>query len=172
MNIVFLDIETTGLDPATHEILEVGMVRRYYSEIARENVDYEEHFSLPISEERADAKALEINKYAERRQLLSLIEIDSAKAAEGLREVLADALVVGNNVQFDLRFIERLIGGTPWYYSPLDLKAWAAGMCGMSKPASTKFIAELADVPLSTDAHTALVDARWNRDVYDKLGGN
>lgn len=165
MRTVFLDIETTGLNPLKNEIMEVAAIVR---EDDPGKADREIHFSLPIVERLADAKALEINGYHDRRDELNAIQINRLEAAE-LLAPLKGALVVGNNIQFDLRFIELLISDAPWYYSPLDLKALVAGRCGMDKPASTKLIAEVAGVPLSKDAHTALVDARWNRDVYDAV---
>lgn len=168
MSIAFLDIETTGLDPLKHEILEVGIILRHGVPSEPAEVI---HFSLPIDLTVADEKALEINKFAERRIALQGLMREPEWAKEMLARRLDGALVVGNNVQFDLRFIEQFLGEAPWYYSPLDLKAFVAGRCGMRQPASTKLIAEVAGVPIPTDAHTALVDANWNRRVYDALVG-
>ena len=166
MNIAFLDIETTGLDPLKHEIMEVAVILRKDSPIEAEQYL---HFSLPISEMRADPKALEINGYRERYSDLKAIERTRGKGRSVLYDMLKDALVVGNNVQFDLRFIEQLLGMSPWYYAPLDLKAYAAGMCGLARPASTAFLEELAGTKVGKDAHTALADAEWNVRVYDAL---
>lgn len=166
MNTVFLDIETTGLDPLKHEILEVAALIDYDGDDKNSGII---HFSLPIDLAKADERAMEINGFIERRVALADIRIERGRAKSTLYNVLKGALVVGNNVQFDLRFIEQLLGMAPWYYSPLDLKAWVAGRCGMPKPASTKLIAEVAGVPLPSDAHTALADARWNKAVYGAL---
>jgi hypothetical protein len=59
-----------------------------------------------------------------------------------------------------------------WYYTPLDLKVYAAGLCGLRRPASTKFLEELAGTEVGKDAHTAhtaFADAKWNARVYDAL---
>lgn len=164
--IAFLDIETTGLDPLKHEIMEVGIIRRSSDPKVS---DWPIHFSLPINTAAADEKALDINGYFARRNELLEIEEAPGQAKALLYDVLKGALVVGNNVQFDLRFIEQFLGDTPWFYCLLDLKAFVAGRCGMREPAKTTTIADVAGVPLSKDSHTALVDARWNRDVYDAL---
>lgn len=164
MNIAYLDIETTGLNPFEHEILEVAIIK----EDAPHNPLW---FSLPINESLASSQALEINKYYERRSDLQELQVPLEEAQDALREFLTGRLVVGNNVQFDLSFLSRLLGDQPWYYAPFDLKMYAAGLAGMTKPASTKFLAELADVPLPKDAHTALADCHWNREVYLSLTG-
>lgn len=158
--LISLDIETTGLDPLRHEILEAALVF--------ENAEYI-HFSLPITRSTADEKALEINRYHERKDALDEIQIAKMSAVEIFMEVLTGALVVGNNVQFDLRFVEQLIQAAPWYYAPLDLKAWVAGRCGMNHPASTATIADVSGVALPEDQHTALSDAQWNMSVYRAL---
>jgi DNA polymerase III epsilon subunit-like protein len=166
MNIAFLDIETTGLNPLKHEILEVGIVLRDQDP---GKADEEIHFSLPIDLTKADERALEINGFTKRRAALQEIQAAPSEALQVLVQTLSDALVVGNNVQFDLRFIEQFLGEAPWYYSPLDLKAYAAGKCGLPQPASTKFVVELAATKVGKYAHTALADARWNVRVYDAL---
>jgi DNA polymerase III epsilon subunit-like protein len=178
MNVAFLDVETTGLDPQENELLEVAFILR--SDDPR-TADQEVYFSLPIHLSRSSAQALEVNRFYERQDELDVLRVTYPEALHKLAR-LKGALVVGNNVQFDLRFIEAFLNRheaflaetgvestTPWYYSPLDLKAFVAGRCGMLKPASTKLIAEVAGIPLPKDAHTALADARWNAQVYDAL---
>jgi DNA polymerase III epsilon subunit-like protein len=170
VNIAFLDIETTGLDPLKNEILEAAaVVRDDGSWLTGETVI---HFSLPITPARADDRALEVNKYEERKEALEAAQITHGEAKSRLYDALKGALVVGNNVQFDLRFIEQLLRCAPWYYSPLDLKAYVAGRCGMRKPANTATIADVAGVPIDKHGqHTALADAKWNMRVYDALMG-
>lgn len=166
MNIAFLDIETTGLNPLEHEILEVGIILRpEYPDKPEEKI----HFSLPIDLTKASEKALEVNGFIERRAALKEIERAPGVAKALLYDRLRDALIVGNNVQFDLRFIEQFLGLAPWFYTPLDLKVYAAGRCGLKLPASTKFLEELAGTKVGKDAHSALVDAKWNVRVYDAL---
>lgn len=170
--IAFLDIETTGLDVRQHEVLEVAYVLRPAAVGIMQYPEREVHFSLPINPSNANPKALEINGYYDRLAFLESIQINRMEACERLEDDLTGALIVGNNVGFDLRFLGQLLGSEPWFYQPLDLKAYAAGMCGKASPVGTKFLAELAEVPLPEDAHTALADACWNRDVYNELTGN
>lgn len=169
--LAFLDVETTGLDSAKHELLEVAVITRK-NDVAVTDVQL--HFSLPIDLDRANDRALEINRYHERRKELAFIEIAPSTARLSLEAALSGCVVIGNNVGFDLRFIKQFLresgrADEPWYYAPLDLKALVAGRCGMSRPASTACIAEVAGVPIPAGAHTALEDCRWNRSVYDAL---
>ena len=179
--LVFLDLETTGLDPHVHEILEVAFIIRDPQPTRPEWAETTFHFSLNIHPRHADKRALEVNRYWERRDKpradggLPAAQPDEWAARVFLSQ-LQDAIVVGNNIQFDLRFIERFLldcgcdTTTPWFYHPIDLKALVAGAFDLGEPPwSTKDIADAARVPIPADAHSALVDARWNRDVYDAV---
>jgi DNA polymerase III epsilon subunit-like protein len=168
MNTVYLDIETSGLDPFQHEIIEVAMIS--------EDPATEIHFALPFSLRTADPNALAVNKWDRRRLALKGIEITPHKANALFTVYLDGAVVVGNNPQFDLRFIEQFLvrqassNPTPWHYHPVDLKALVAGRYALGPaPWSTNQIAEAVGVDLdSRAAHTALGDARWNQEVYKK----
>ena len=167
-DLAFIDTETTGLNPESHELLEVAAYvvgDRRFDTI---------HFSLEIDVDRADQRALEINGYHDRREELARIRMPDRWAASLLSEKLKDVTPVGNNVAFDLAFLSAFLSleghnPRPWNYAALDLKAFVAGRCGMTQPASTKLIAEVADVPLPEDAHTAIADAQWNYDVFKAL---
>jgi DNA polymerase III alpha subunit (gram-positive type) len=168
--IVFLDIETTGLDPSKHEIIEVAMIVREHG------FDKEVWFALPFSIHKADKKALELNGALKRSIELTKGAVSTTKAVARLLVYLEAAVIVGNNPQFDLRFIERFLensmseDATPWHYHPVDIKAVVAAHTKLGPPPwSSAQIAEAAGVPLPAAAHTAMADARWNRDVYDTV---
>lgn len=179
--IVFLDIETGGLNPRHDEIVEVAMIKRTDK---APGADMELQFSLNINPDRANPEALKINRYWQRRAELADMQVSDGLAAALLWAALRDAVVVGNNVQFDLRFIEQFLivnsfqpsgigndfSPTPWSYHPVDIKALVAGRLGLGEPPwSTKRIARESGVPLPEDAHSAFADATWNRDVYDAM---
>jgi DNA polymerase III epsilon subunit-like protein len=96
--IVFVDLETTSLDPQTGEIIEVGMVL--------EDGASEISFKVqPEHLETADPQALKVNGYT----AAEWQDAESQKyAAIILAEILNGRLVAGQNVKFDLGFIEAL----------------------------------------------------------------
>ena len=105
--LAFIDLETTGLSPKKHEILEIGY-------ILAEQVPQEgrgpvlrilETFDTKVAPERigeADPTALKINGYNEEgwRGAMPL-----EKALRYLAEKTSGAIVVGHNVDFDLGFL-------------------------------------------------------------------
>lgn len=173
-DLAFLDVETTGLDPQRHELLEVAAYIVGNPRSASPRRFDVVHFSLGIDEARANPDALKINRYYQRYEDLRLSRMPRLSAAKHVAASLKGVTVVGNNVAFDLAFLSAFLGEhghdpRPWHYSTLDLKAYVAGRAGMPYPASTATIAEVAGVPLPDDAHTALADAQWNYDVYKAL---
>ncbi len=119
----------------------------------------------------------------------------------GLVDVLSDAHIVGNVPNFDTERIGLLLGalgaGACWHYHLTDVENLAVGyLHGRAAPVRTAtaptmagFVANIRDVttppwdsdvlsravgvePPGDDArHTALGDARWARDLYDRVTG-
>lgn len=160
MNLVFLDIETSGLDPNYHEPIEVGYCWPGVSK----------SFSIPFDESRADPKALEVNEWGKRKFAPMY---GHHQACEELKKYLSGAQVVANNVAFDLAFLSAFMRRNgyepPWHHSGIDLKSLVAGRMGVS-PAlvSTSMIIRHFKLP-NNRAHTALGDAVWNMQVYKAL---
>lgn len=100
-NLSFLDTETTGRNPGTHEVLEIGVV--VVDPATRAMRD---SFALKLSPEhldRAEPEALEINKYNEEEWR------DALPQQEGMRMVcerLRGTTPCGWNVGFDRAFLE------------------------------------------------------------------
>ena len=172
MNIIFIDLETSGLDPTQHEILEVGLAYKGQDHLWREE-SYKIKMEHP---EKADSKALEINGYSEYKW----------KHAQTLQDFLPSFLdrlgnfhvIGGQCVNFDVNFIigqakklglgdlaqkkvsRRLVDTTCLAYEhcvPYGLKSL-----------SLKNICDWLDIP-QTEAHTALGDIKATVAIYDKL---
>ena len=108
----FLDTETTGLDPAIHEIIEIAVKspRGVFHSLVRP-----QHIST------AEPKALQLNGYA-----ANPARWDTAPTiAEVLPDVLSHldgCIMAGHNVYFDKGFLDaahkRIHGkGLPWYHA-------------------------------------------------------
>ena len=204
--IAFVDTETTGLDPRSHDAWEIAVILRRSGQ-----ADLEHLFQVRTSLTNADPKALEIGRYKERFavpanefavELSTNTQIASTTLTEAdlmhsLMALLDGATLVGSNPAFDDRFLTKLFNeaGLPtrWHYRTVDIATMAVGHLYGQAYTLTKQNCDaeyynradnlLADgwrsyelsrlmgiePPNSLDAHTALGDARWARDVYDAI---
>jgi len=93
----FVDVETTGLDPAVHEIIEFAVVF--------EDGSSSSFKLLPDKLESADPVALTVNGFNP-----SAWE-DSFSQEQGAKEIaklLNECILIGHNIKFDYGFIETL----------------------------------------------------------------
>lgn len=101
MDLAFVDVETTGLDPAVHEIIELAVVRVGWS------LRSPQFWSTKVRPERiedASPEALEINGYTPEGWADALALEDALRKATPLLE---DATIAGHNPDFDWRFLSR-----------------------------------------------------------------
>lgn len=160
----FVDIETTGLDPDAHDVLEVGIVLEV-PETSLTEVD----FALPVDLAAADPGALKVNRAIERAAELEAKQLKPAAGASEVATQLADAVFIGNNPAFDQAFLRRLLidnGFTPtWKYHVVDVKALAGMALGLTPPWSTTQL--LTPLGLSDNVeHVALADAYKAREIF------
>lgn len=151
---VFLDIETSGLNPQYHEVIEVGYVMEDGREV---------EFSLPFSEQRADAKALAVNGWGV-RPFAPLLDANSARNT--LRDDLDGAYLVGQQIHFDATFLKEFLNEVVWNFRLVELSSLVAGAVGIMPPMKSEQITQLTGVA-NTGKHTALADAQWNKRVFD-----
>src|SRR5256885_1484709 len=161
--LIFLDLETTGLDPAHHQIWEVGCI-----------VDGEEHeWQLYIDLSKADAGALRVNRFYERAVQWSNWHSDQREWANAglvayeLTRMTAGRMVVGAVPSFDVAFLEPFIrraGYCPaWSHRLICVETLAAGVL-KTLPKGLRQMAEGFGITFEDGArHTALGDARVAR---------
>jgi len=158
--LVFLDIETTGLDPDVHQVWEIATATE--GSAVGSSV-------VPHDLRTADPEALRLNGYWARRHLL---DNTSANVDQVLRQLLTGATIVGANPAFDAAFLRRRWGVTPWHYRLLDVEAMAVGVLGLDRPLGLQKLAEaLAHEGHNIPApdHTAAGDVLTTRAVYRAL---
>jgi DNA polymerase III subunit epsilon len=148
---VFVDVETTGLDPRLHQVTEVG----WAVEDAFVRVHRPAH-NLKF----ADPKALEISRYFER----GLDASDRTRPGPSLLfgDLLRDltgAQLVAANASFDAGFLRSLIGYAPWHYRVFDLEVYAEG------------ILELDHTPGLREIHQILISKGWKINPPDHSAG-
>jgi DNA polymerase III epsilon subunit-like protein len=168
--VAFVDTETTGLDPAYHEIWEVAAIID----------DHEWVWQLPVAEGRADPIALNVGHYHERR--LATDQLTHPKSfAKKFAELTRGRHLVGAVVSFDAERLSRLLrrnGRCPmWHYHLVDVEALAVGfLAGQGQrvarpPWSSEGLTEALGLPVPTsgERHTALGDARWAKSIYERI---
>lgn len=157
MTLVYLDTETTGLDPNHHHIWEMAY--------AIDDGPIESAI-VPHTIAGADDKALEIGRYFERTALRHV----STQFEMGMMSDLEGATLVGANPAFDTAFLRARWGITPWRYRLLDIEAYAMGALGWDEPkglaaiAETLVIGEGYEIPAPD--HTAAGDVDTLRDCH------
>ena len=94
-NLVFIDIETTGLNAAYHEIIEIALIGH----------DFKYHKKVrPEMIEHADPFALKLNGYKPENWVDSITHRQMIKEIEPL---LLNNTLAGHNVSFDIEFLEE-----------------------------------------------------------------
>ena len=164
----FVDIETSGLDPVRHDVIEVGIVTAEYGQVVEEV-----EFSLPFASSNASPKALEVNGWGQ-REFAPLVPKDVGKFI--LDEILDEGLVAAWHAHFDFGFLAQFCqengdGRVPWSHrAVIDLPSLVMGRLGVLTRGSTRDL--MAQLRLPDDfegRHTALADAYANFRVYEAL---
>jgi DNA polymerase III epsilon subunit-like protein len=164
-NWIAVDIETSGLDPAYHQTIEVGLVARNGNE---------QSFSLSFDESRASPKALEVNGWGVRD---FAPQVDKHYALGLLSEAFeGGALLIASPAHFDVGFLEQLFRteemNPPWgHRSVIDLKSYACARFGVLTDLKNSEISRLLDIEDTSD-HSALADARWTAQLFRALTSN
>lgn len=179
--LVFLDIETTGLE-LDADIWEFAGIRR--SSDGRET---ELHLFIEHDEEKCKALPLSFRDDHYRRfpghhqeikaqgaawQIGALLRPDGGEFGEKVH-------VVGAVPSFDTQRLARLLGESPWHHHLIDVEAMALGWLAARKkalpelPWSSDDLSRSCGVepPAESERHTALGDARWAMRWYDAMVG-
>lgn len=155
MSLVFVDVETTGLDPSLHSVWEVAFA-----------VDDGPILSSFVahSTEHADPEALAINGYLDRFQGAPNLGLEFERQ---LRGALTGNTLVAANPAFDAAFLRARWGVAPWKYRLLDVEAYAMPYLDLDVPVGLARIADL----LGIDApdHTAATDVAVLRACFNEL---
>jgi len=104
MRLAFLDVETTGLDPTKHEIIEIAI-------IVEEGGEIKEIFETKIKPqnlERASPEALEINGYNKNPKAWDSAP-NFSEVGHLIAKTLKGCVLVGHNVGFDEEFIKIMM---------------------------------------------------------------
>lgn len=177
--LVFLDVETTGLDLDRHEVWEVGAIVRtqvYDGNTITGWTEKEYHWFLPVDRSRADLIALNIGKFFDRYPSFTDRTprdiSDPLTFANEFMRLTVGAHLVGACVDFDAYRIARIlrINGCieAWNYHLVDVENLLAGKLCIPPPWKWRDTLTTVGIDMEKyEQHTALGDARLARDVYD-----
>ena len=160
MTLVFLDTETTGLDPDRHEVWEIAY--------AVEDGPIQQ--SIVVHQTAtADPVALRMNHYWEIDQESLPMTRDATEFEEGARFDLSGATIVASNPSFDTAFLRARWGCEPWHHRKIDIASFAMPIVGLKdgKPKGLYDIAAALDI--QAPDHTAAGDVHTLRECYREL---
>jgi len=170
-DLLFVDTETTGLDPTKHELLEVAAIRT--SPDGLKIISRFEAKLMPLHLETAEPKALQVNNYKPEEWTVDKCVMPEV-VVDALQQMAGNTVLVGQNVSFDEGFLSplfvRLGMKPPWGYHKVDTVALAwplfcyTGLPGLSLEKLCAFLG-VAEMP----KHRAMADAEACRQVYLKM---
>lgn len=171
--LAFIDIETTGVIPGKHEIIELACV--LVDEDGNGGFKIINEFEMkvkPTHLETAEEEALRINGYNDGDWLFAC---SLAEAMGHLAKKCDGAVMVAQNVSFDYAFIERALFETgtadPFFYAKLDTIPMAFVRHKDNSKLTSYTLRSLCEFYgiKNTQAHTALADARATFEVFKML---
>jgi DNA polymerase III alpha subunit (gram-positive type) len=173
-----VDVETTGLTPGYHEIIDVGLI---ITDLAGEELDRLFMSVMPANPGRAEAGAVAVNGFSIDRWVARGYISEAAAVDQWLdfhdRVVgRKSVLFVAYNAWFDISFVDQLFRkqGLTWrrlfHYFILDLPsmAWSHGLRGLT---GGQLAVEL-ELEVETDnplEHTGITGAEFNVRLYRAL---
>ena len=176
--LAFIDVETTGLIPGYHEMIDFGIVMTDLEGVELSTLFIRIQPDFP---ERTQDGARAVNAFdAERWQ-----ELDALSIQESLHSIVSfhqatagnkSVLMVAFNSHFDAAFLDHLFraGDRSWrelyHYFILDLPsmAWSQGDRSLTGQSLAKSLG-VEDEPHVADQHTGITGAKLNARIYRAL---
>ncbi len=174
-NLAFIDLETTGLNPDKHEIIEIGCLVVRQPQVAGGNFEVIDELDIkvkPLHLERAEPEALRINGYNEADWLFA---VELSQALSALAGKTDNAIMVAQNVTFDWSFLHRAFETTGvqnrMHFPKIDLISIAFGKLYNDTRIERYNLRELARFfnVENEKAHSAMSDIRTTFEIYKKL---
>lgn len=161
-DLIFLDTETTGLDPNKHEIWEIAWA-------VNDDIPVQSRIVVH-SLKTADPTALEMNHYLEKhpqgaRSEGPMVDLD-------IRQILEGNTLVCANPTFDRMFMQRRWGLEPYHYRSIDVESMAYAVFMYDEIRGLKDVAEhltQLGFNIGEPNHAAWVDVVVLRECFKAL---
>lgn len=171
--LVFVDLETTGLNPDVHEITEIGCLVVSGKTFEIELV-YEEKVK-PVNIEKASREALEIYHYSEKKWKGAK---PLKKVLEKIASIAPGGLITGWNVSFDWWFLDKAFRKfkmePDFDHHRIDVMSIAYAKLYSKKKVERLGLRKIAPyfgISLP-ETHGAMVDIRTTYEIFKKLMEN
>jgi len=174
----FIDVETTGLVPGHHEMIDIGVVLSTLDgdEVARTFIRVMPDHPERTSPEVPAINGFDVEKWRGYGALSSGATVDSLLSFYAAHTAGRHVIMVAYNSKFDAAFLDHLFRSAGHdvseihYYYVLDLPsmAWALGMRDLW---GSRVSARLGipDEPHTPDEHTGITGADLNHRIYREL---
>ena len=179
--LAFVDVETTGLRPGYHEVIDIGVV---LSDLDGHELDRLFLRIMPEHPERVSQGAIAVNAFSVERwkklnALSQKIAVDSLIAFHRTHAGEKHVLMVAYNSHFDAAFLDHLFRSTQhswrdlYYYYVLDIPsmAWAQGIRLLYGQKLSAYFG-IPDEPHIPEEHTGITGADLNFRLYKKIVGH
>lgn len=172
--LVFIDTETTGLDPDKHEIIELGAIIAEYDPETKKLIE-KEIIDLKIKPEHietAEAVALRINGYNDADWIFA---VDLKSAMQKLQKSSEGGIMIAHNMAFDYLFLEHAFRKTgienKMHYHKIDTISVAFAKLGGVDDIGKYSMYALCDRfgIKNQKAHSAYSDTRALFELFQKL---
>lgn len=173
-----IDVETTGLIPGYHEMIDIGIVMTDLEGVILDSLFLR---IAPDHPERLSPGAFEVNAFSPERweelNAMSISEsVDSILAFHKKNSAGRAVLMVAYNCQFDAAFLDHLFraANQTWrhlyHYYILDLPsmAWGLGLRDLNS-AELMNLYSIEDEPHVAEEHTGITGAMVNVRIYRAL---
>jgi len=176
--LAFIDVETTGLTPGYHEMIDIGIVMTDL-----DGVELDRLFVRiqPQHPDRTEEGARAVNAFDEDRwrELGALSNAAAVAEIAGFHQRVAgdrNVLMVAFNAQFDAAFLDHLFRSADrswrelYHYFVLDLPsmAWSIGLRGLTGSSLAAALG-VPDEPHVAEEHTGVTGAALNARIYRAL---
>jgi DNA polymerase III epsilon subunit-like protein len=176
--LAFIDVETTGLQPGYHEMIDIGIVM---TRLDGEPVDQLFLRIQPDHPGRTSEGARAVNAFDATRwqELNALNNQEAVEAISEFHHRVADdksVMMVAFNSHFDASFIDALFRAQNgswrdlYHYFILDIPsmAWSQGFHGLTGQSLSAAL-NLKDEPRVAEEHTGITGALLNARIYRAL---
>ena len=172
----FVDTETTGTSQSSSALYEVAVIVR---EPGKRDKEHHWWIDLPPAKmASADPYALALGRYWSRRRRYKVRNVGPKArrlVAEQIATVTAESHLVAVVPSFDSSFLDKFLrenGAAPsWHHHLICVLNLVGGSLKIQPPWRSYSLSQDLGIepPVSGEAHTAMADARWARDLYDAV---